>query len=97
MNTLETLQDILMQEFRISRDRLTPVAQLSTLGIDSLDVLQMLFKIEDSYGIAIKEDTPPDLATIGEVVDYIDGLLARLGKPAAVNESPPRQPAHPSS
>ncbi len=97
MDTLATLQDILVQEFCISRDQLTPAAQLSNLGIDSLDVLQLLFKVEDTYGIAIKDDTPGDLATIGEVVIYIDGLLARPADATAGGEPPPRQPAHPSS
>ena len=77
MNTLETLQDILVKEFRLSPDQLTPAAELSTLGIDSLDLLELMFKIEDRYGISIKNDTPTNLMTVADVVAYIDGLLAR--------------------
>ena len=83
MNTLETLQDILVKEFRVAPGQLTPAAELSTLGIDSLDLLELMFKIEDRYGISIKNDTPTNLMTINDVVAYIDGLLARRPGSAA--------------
>ena len=88
MNTLETLQNILVEDFRVSRDGVTPLAELRSLGIDSLDVLDLLFKIEDAYGITIKDDTPTDLVTIGDVVTYIDRLL--LYRAA---DAPPRAPS----
>jgi acyl carrier protein len=77
MSTLETLQDILVLEFGLSRDQLTTAAELDQLGVDSLDLLELMFKIEDRFGIAIKNDTPTNLVTVGDVVGYIDGLLAR--------------------
>jgi acyl carrier protein len=90
MNTLETLQDILVKEFRVAPGQLTPAAELSTLGIDSLDLLELMFKIEDRYGISIKNDTPTNLMTINDVVAYIDGLLARRpGSAAAPGSAQP--------
>jgi acyl carrier protein len=76
MSTLETLQDILVSEFKLTREQLTPEAQLSQLGVDSLDVLELMFKIEDRFGLKIKDDIPTSLLTLGDVVGYIDGLLA---------------------
>jgi acyl carrier protein len=83
MSTLETLQDILMREFGLDHGQLAPGAELRTLGIDSLDLLDLLFKIEDRYGISIKNDVPNNLMTIDDVVVYIDGLLARRPDSAA--------------
>ena len=96
MDTLDTLQGLMAQEFRMSRDQLIPTAELSKLGIDSLDVLQLLFKIEDTYGISIKDDAPRDLLTIADVVGYIDALLARPAASAVGASSPGRAP-YPSS
>jgi acyl carrier protein len=79
MNTLETLQDILIEEFDLERARLTPDAELAALGVDSLDLLELMFKIEDRYQLAIRDDVPANLLTINDVVVYIDGLLARKG------------------
>jgi acyl carrier protein len=80
MNTLETLQDILIEEFDLERARLTPDAELAALGVDSLDLLELMFKIEDRYQLAIRDDVPTNLTTISDVVAYIDDLLARKGK-----------------
>jgi acyl carrier protein len=81
MSTLETLQDILVREFNLTREQLAPTAELNALGVDSLDLLELMFKIEDRFGVTIRDDTPSNLLTVADVVVYIDGLLART--PAA--------------
>jgi len=83
MTTLATLQDILMHEFDLGREQIAPQASLTALGIDSLDLLELMFKIEDRYKLAIRDDIPANLETVQDVVAYIDGLLARGGSPLA--------------
>ena len=85
MSTLEIVQDILTTRFDLDRAKLTPQAQLSQLDIDSLAVLELLFDIEDRFGLKIKDDVPSSLLTLQDVVSYIDGLLAQRG----AQESPP--------
>jgi acyl carrier protein len=75
MSTLETLQSILMKEFKLSPDRLAPQATLADLGIDSLDLVDLIFKIEDRFGLKITDDVPRSLATLGDVAAYVDELL----------------------
>lgn len=75
MSTLEIIQDILAQKFALDRAKLTPEAELSQLGIDSLAVLELLFDIEDRFGLKIKDDMPSSLMTLQDVVLYIDALL----------------------
>jgi acyl carrier protein len=77
MSTLEIIRDILVDKFALDRAMLTPDAGLDRLGIDSLAVLELLFDIEDRFGLKIKEDTPDSLTTIQDVVLYIDSLLAQ--------------------
>ena len=85
MTTLETLQEILVREFNLTREQLAPAAELTALGVDSLDLLELMFKIEDRFGVTIRDDTPTNLLTVSDVVVYIDGLLARppAARPAA--------------
>jgi acyl carrier protein len=83
MSTLQTLQDILVKDYGLVRDQISPGAVLTTLGLDSLSVLELMFKIEDNFHLKIGDDTPTDLVTIGDVVRYIDGLLS-LKETAAV-------------
>ena len=87
MSTLEELQEILVKDYRISRDQVTSGAVLTAMGLDSLSVLELMFKIEDHFQVKITEDTPADLVTDDDVIRYIDGLLAKrdsaVAKPRA--------------
>ncbi|HEY3850955.1 MAG TPA: acyl carrier protein [Steroidobacteraceae bacterium] len=76
MSTLETLQDILVRDYGLPRDRLSPDAALDTLGMDSLSLLELMFKIEDGFHVKIPGEPPSDLRTVQNVVEYIDGLIA---------------------
>jgi acyl carrier protein len=75
MSTLETLQDILVKDYRVPRDQTSPESALLTLGLDSLSILELMFKIEDRFRVKIMNDTPTDLVTVNDVVLFIDGLL----------------------
>jgi acyl carrier protein len=85
MSTLEALQEILIEEFSLTRVQLTPDAELTGLGIDSLEVIDLMFKIEDRFGLQIKDDVPTTLVTLNDVVLYVDGLLLR--QPLAVEST----------
>jgi acyl carrier protein len=77
MTTLDTLVEILVRDYCLDRARIVPEATLATVGLDSLSLLELMFKIEDRYGVKIQEDTPTNLVTVGDVVRYVDELLAR--------------------
>ena len=87
MSTLETLQDILVRDYGLARERLSPDAVLDTLGMDSLSLLELMFKIEDGFHVKIPGDTPSDLKTVGDVVAYIDGLILDRAAGGAVASS----------
>jgi acyl carrier protein len=87
MTTLQTLQDILVRDYDLKREQLTPEAMLSSLNLDSLSLLELMFKIEDNFSVKITGDTPTDLVTINDVVLYIDGLLA-AGPPSTAASTP---------
>ncbi len=83
MNTLELLQDLLIRDHALTREQLTPEAQLSALGVDSLGLIELMFQVEDRFGISLPDDKVPELLTVGDVVRFIDQLLI----------APSRQPA----
>lgn len=91
MSTLETLQGILCREFKLVPAQLQPEAKLAELGVDSLDFLDLMFKIEDRFGFRITDDLPRQLVTVQDVVCYIDDMLARQPTPPtpAAHSTPP--------
>jgi len=74
------LLDIIAAEAIVERSALTRDALFADLGIQSLDVISVLFEIEDRYGVIIEEEEMPRASNLGQVLDY---LLARInGAPA---------------
>jgi acyl carrier protein len=76
MSTLQTLQDILVNDYKVPRDHVSPEAILTTVGLDSLSVLELMFTIEDHFKVKIVDDPPVNLVTVDDVARFIDGLLA---------------------
>lgn len=75
MTTYERLKQMLVSEYQLAPEKLTPDARLDELGVDSLGVMELLFQVEDEFGIRLPSDQV-ELPTIGDVVDYIDRLVA---------------------
>lgn len=92
MNTLQILQDILVKDYHLAREQLAPEAILTSLGLDSLSVLELMFKIEDRFKLKILGDTPTDLITVNDVVLYIDRLIASHDRAGAEVQAPLRVP-----
>ncbi|MGN6702717.1 MAG: acyl carrier protein [Burkholderiaceae bacterium] len=85
MTTLEHLRQILAADYNLPADRLTPEARLDELGIDSLGVMEMLFRIEDEFHIRLPHELSelPPLATVGDVAAAVDTLISQQrGAPA---------------
>jgi acyl carrier protein len=76
MDVLTTLLGILEKDYKIAPDYLDPQAQLSAVGIDSLGLLELMFKIEDTFHLKIPGDPPTNLMTIQDVCRYIELLVA---------------------
>ena len=69
----EKVQAILAKQLRIDPARITPEAKIKKdLGADSLDILQLLMRLEDDYGIVIPDKALVGFVTVGDVVSYLD-------------------------
>ncbi|MBT9491403.1 MAG: acyl carrier protein [Paucibacter sp.] len=75
MTTLERLSAILIKDYKLQPDRLTLDAPLESLGLDSLGTVELLWTVEDVFQIKLPGD-PVDLPTLGDVVRYVDELVA---------------------
>lgn len=43
----------------------------SELGVDSLSVVDLLFKLERELGVSIPDEALPGITTIGELMDHL--------------------------
>lgn len=81
-DTFDRLKTILVKDYKLAPEVLTPDASLDGLGIDSLGIAELLFNVEDEFHITLPPD-PVSLTTVGEVVLFIDGLVDARTRPGA--------------
>ncbi len=88
--TFERLCSILVKDYKLEPQALTPDATLESLGLDSLGAAELFFSAEDAFGITFPPEQVP-LLSLGDVVRYIDTLLAQ--QPGGHPEATPTEPA----
>jgi acyl carrier protein len=76
--TFARLNAILLKDYKLEPHQLTLDAPLEDLGIDSLGTVELLWSIEDAFQIKLPSE-PVELPTLGDVVRYVDELVARQG------------------
>ena len=75
MNTIETVQEMLVAQFDLQPDQLQAETKLSDLGVDSLATIEFLFLLEERFKLDLSDETVP-IATIGDIASEIERLLA---------------------
>lgn len=76
MSSLQTIQRMMAEQFDLKLEDLSPDAQLDSLGLDSLSVIEFMFTLEDELNIKITNDRVEDFKTVGDVADIIDKIIA---------------------
>jgi nodulation protein F len=67
------------------RDEIKLTDKLTDLGLESIDALEMIFDLEEKFGIQIPynaNSAATDFATVGDIVNAIQRLVAENAKPA---------------
>ena len=72
---LEKIKEMLAEALNLPAEKVTGDAKIvEDLGADSLDVVELLSRLEDEYGITIPDEDVEDLLTVGDVVNEIEKL-----------------------
>ena len=82
MSTLERLQALLARDFELAPAVLVAEATLESLDIDSLRMIEILFSVEDAFGITVSAEQAEIRArvhTLGDLARYVDELVAAKG------------------
>jgi acyl carrier protein len=92
MTTLQSLHAIFKANFDHAPEVLRSDTKLEELEIDSLAMIEVLFAVEDEFGITV----PPEPAswrsqmiTVGDLVAYVDKLIAEQQPPMAAGTAAP--------
>ena len=83
--TFDKVQTIFIKKYDLPAERVTPEATLESLGLDSLDLIELLFEVEEEFNIRVPQEGVAGVrsATVQQIVDSVDKLVAEEGMPAA--------------
>ncbi len=69
---IEKIHEFLVEEFEVKAEKLTPEANLKdTLGLDSLDYIDLVVVIESNFAFKVKPEDFTDIATFQDFCDYV--------------------------
>ena len=69
----ERVRTMLAEQLEIDEDRITMDSNImEDFDADSLDVVDMVMRLEDEFGIEVPDEEVEKLHTVGDVVRFID-------------------------
>ena len=75
---IETTKGFLSEEFEVERDLILPENNLQeTLDLDSLDYVDLVVVIEDSFGFKVTGEDFKEIVTFNDFFDLIENKLKK--------------------
>lgn len=72
----EKVRDMLAEALNISAEKITMNSNvIEDLGADSLDMVELLSRLEDEEGITIPEEDLDGLTTVGDIVRELEKIV----------------------
>ena len=74
MSSYPFLAELLADKYDVDAQAIRPDATMTELGLDSLTLTEILFDLEDEFGIEVPEERAT-FSTLGEATAVIDDLV----------------------
>lgn len=72
MDTLAIIKELLVENLDVEEGLITEEATFESLGVDSLDIVELICELEEKCEIDFGE--PEGLETIGDLIAYVASL-----------------------
>jgi acyl carrier protein len=69
--TRDNVLDVIAEESLVERSALTSDATLESLGNQSLDIISIVFALEDKFGIVLEQSEFEGVTTVDQLVEII--------------------------
>lgn len=72
----DKIKDIIVEQLDVEGDAVTMEASITEdLGADSLDVVDLVMSIEESFDVEIPDEEVENIKTVGDIVKYIENKV----------------------
>lgn len=75
--TASKIISIIAEKLHIDVEAVNPQSTLQDLGADSLDMVDIIMKVEEEFGIEINDEDAEKLHNVQDVIDYVHALRAK--------------------
>lgn len=73
VSVYDQIRDIIVEQLDVSEDEVNPDARfVDDLGADSLDVVELIMRIEEELDIEIPDEDAEKLQTVKDAVAYVE-------------------------
>lgn len=62
---------LIAEQLHVDTSAVTPASTLESLGADSLDRVELVMKLEEEFGIEIRDEDADKLVTVADLLTYI--------------------------
>lgn len=70
-DTYNKMATIVAEELKIDKNSIKPTSTFKDLGADSLDMVQIIMRLEEQFGIEIKDEDAEGMEVFDEAVNYV--------------------------
>ncbi|MBP5267421.1 MAG: acyl carrier protein [Ruminococcus sp.] len=69
----DKIREIIVEQLDVDEDKVTTDASITEdLGADSLDVVDLVMNIEESFDLEIPDEEVENIKTVGDIVKFIE-------------------------
>lgn len=73
MDTFEQIKTIILEQVEVEPAKIDMKADLrADLGADSLESVEIVMALEETFGVEISDDVAESLKTVGDLVQFVD-------------------------
>ena len=79
MDVLNAVREVIAKQARVPIEELTADTKLADIGIESLDVIEIVFALEEKFNVSLpfnaNESAATEFETIGKVADALKKVV----------------------
>lgn len=69
----DQVKDIIVEELGVDAANVSLEARLSEdLGADSIDAVELIMKIEDTFNVSVSDEQAQAIKTVGDIVKFLE-------------------------